>query len=136
MKKLLRIFSFASPLHVNIPLYIVFTLLGIVFSVANFAMIMPLLDVLFNQLDTEKIEILSIRPEFAITLEFLISYFNYHFINIIITDGKVQALLFICLILISSVLTTNFFRYLAAIISSKIRLKILRNIRLEIFKNI
>jgi len=73
MKKLLRIFSFASPLHVNIPLYIVFTLLGIVFSVANFAMIMPLLDVLFNQLDTEKIKVLSIKPEFAITLEFLIS---------------------------------------------------------------
>ena len=136
MKKLLRIFSFASPLHANIPLYIAFTLLGIVFSVANFAMIMPLLDVLFNQLDAERIQTLSAKPEFTITLDFLINYFNYHFINIILTEGKIQALLFICLILISSVLITNFFRYLAAIISAKIRLKILRNIRLEIFKNI
>ena len=58
MKTYFRILSHASPFGKIIPLYLILTLFYIIFSMINFSVLIPLLEVLFNQVkidETEKI---------------------------------------------------------------------------------
>ncbi|MDR0295328.1 MAG: hypothetical protein LBH91_03945 [Prevotellaceae bacterium] len=48
MKKLVRILSFARPYSKYWPQYVLFTFFGMIFGIANFALIKPLLDVVFD----------------------------------------------------------------------------------------
>ena len=50
MKTYFRILSFAKPFGKNIPLYLICTVFYIVFSMVNFSVLIPLLEVLFNQI--------------------------------------------------------------------------------------
>ena len=59
MKTYLRILSYGSPWSKYIFQYLLFTLLYVVFSVFNVALLIPLLDVLFNQVDPEVVNQLS-----------------------------------------------------------------------------
>jgi subfamily B ATP-binding cassette protein MsbA len=136
MKTFLRIFSYSRPYSRVVPPFIIFTLLGVLFSVANFAMIMPLLDVLFDKVEPDKIALYSQKPEFSFSLDFIIEYFNYYFIGLIENQGKSFGLLFICIILVVSVFLTNLFRAIAGIVRTKWRTKILRDIRLELFQKV
>ncbi len=136
MKAIFRIFSYAKPLSRYLPAYGIFMLLGILFSVANFAMIIPMLDVLFDQVDPTQLQALATKPSFAFSLDYILSLFNYYFVDVIQQFGKLRALLFICMLLISSVFLTNFFRYLAGIVTAHLRTKLVRNIRYKIYESV
>ena len=49
MKNYFRVFGYGKHLKVYIPIFILLTILGVVFSAFNFALMIPLLDVLFDQ---------------------------------------------------------------------------------------
>jgi ATP-binding cassette, subfamily B, bacterial MsbA len=133
MKIILRIFSYAKKLKLFIPQYIVFVLLSVTFSVFNLALIIPLLNVLFKITPTE----VFAKPE---SIEFSMSYildsFNFYFAQIIELHGEKQALLFVCSVVLSSVLLTNLFRYLSAIISARIRLDVVKYLRMDLFNKV
>lgn len=136
METFLRIFSYSRPYSRILPPYAILTLLGILFSVANFAMIMPLLDVLFDQVEPERMAMYNQPPEFSLSLNYLLAYFNYYFMGLIQSEGKSFALLFICLVLVVSVFFTNLFRALAGAVRTRWRTKILRDLRLELFQKV
>ena len=136
MKRYLRIFSFAHNLGKFLPPYLLFMFLGVFLSVANLALIIPLLNVLFDQINPETLNKLSAKPEFSFSLNWFIDTFNYYFIDVINKSGKLRALLFVCLTLVSTVFFANLFRYMTGVISVLVRTNIIRNLRTAIFNRI
>lgn len=143
MKTFFRVFSYARKLNLFVPQYIIFTLLSVVFNAFNMALLIPLLDVLFEKNMSEASsgagtdntsELLAAEPpEFELTINWIIDFFNYHFLNVIEDHGKVKALLLVCLVIMASVFLTNLFRYLAAIINAKVRLDVIKYLRMHIY---
>ena len=132
MKTYLRILSFARPYRRFVPQYIIFTLLGIIFSLINFTLLIPLLEVLFNQVDTTVQQPQSL-PEFSLTIDYLTSLFNFYFAGVIAEHGKVGALIFVCAVTIISVFFSNLFRYVSELTLAHLRADVVRNLRNRIF---
>lgn len=136
MKRYLRIFTFAHNLGKFLPPYLLFMFLGVFLSVANLALIIPLLNVLFDQINPETLNKLSAKPEFSFSLNWFVDTFNYYFIDVIRNSGKLRALLFVCITLVSTVFLANLFRYMTGVISVLVRTNIIRNLRTSIFNKI
>lgn len=136
MNTYLKILSFARPFSAYIPQYALFTILYVAFSLVNFTVLIPLLQILFGQVDTEKINAIGSQPEFSFTIDYFKNLFYFHFGEIINTQGKKQALQFVCIILICSVFLANFFRYFAAILLAKFRIRVVTNLRNAIYGKI
>ncbi len=136
MKRYLRIFTFAHNLGKFLPPYLLFMFLGVFLSVANLALIIPLLNVLFDQINPETLNRLSAKPEFSFSLNWFVDTFNYYFINAIKNSGKLRALLFVCITLVSTVFLANLFKYMTGVISVLVRTNIIRNLRTSIFNKI
>jgi len=136
MKRYLRIFTFAHNLGKFLPPYLLFMFLGVFLSVANLALIIPLLNVLFDQINPETLNRLSAKPEFSFSLNWFVDTFNYYFIDAIKNSGKLRALLFVCITLVSTVFLANLFKYMTGVISVLVRTNIIRNLRTSIFNKI
>lgn len=143
MKTYLRILGFAKPLGQYVPQYIIYTLLSIVFGIVNLTLIKPLFDVIFEQVGPEKIAEYSQKPSFVFSfenmnnlLDYLIHLFNYYLVQSIDEYGKLGSLGYICLIIVCSVLLSNLFKYLSAIILAQIRANVIENLRKTAFEKI
>ena len=136
MNTYLRILSYAKPLGKNLPLYLAFTLISVVFGAVNLVLLIPLLKILFDEITPEFIEKFSHIPEFEVSLDYATHLFNYYFLNALEQNSKLQALYFVCAIIILSVFIANIFSYFASIILAKIRANVIQKIRVDIFENV
>lgn len=136
MKTYLRILSYAGPLKWLLVFYLMATTLGTFFGLVNLSMLIPVLKVLFGQDDLGTLLVATSKPTFAVSLTYLKELFNYYFINIIASHGQANALYFVCLVIIFSMLLTNLFRYLAEIISAGLRVKVVHNLRQTLFEKV
>jgi subfamily B ATP-binding cassette protein MsbA len=107
--------------------------LGIVFSVFNLALVIPLLNVLFSEEATKSI---PPAPEFSISIDYLTGMFNHYFVSIIVEHGPLNALLFVCLSVVVSILLTSVFRYMERMAASRIKVDVVKNIRMNIFSQV
>ena len=133
MKNFIRIFAYGSKLRLFVPLFIIFMLLAILFSAFNLALLYPLLDILFDQINPG--EVLTL-PDNKWSVEYAEYLFKSEFLNLIGTKGKEAALLMICFVIVISVLFTNIFRYAANLISARIRTDVIRDMRMDIFSKV
>ena len=85
MKTYLRILSEASPFGKILPLYLLLTVLYIVFSMVNYSVLIPLLEVLFNQVDLDDIEKMGEIKNFEFSIEYIRNIFYSHFNELIET---------------------------------------------------
>lgn len=135
MKVYFRILRYAPRLVQRLVQFLLFSVLGIIFSVVNVALIIPMLNMLFGY--TERADTaVSDPPEFSVSLDFLIDTFNYYFTTIIRDHGPMDALLFICVSIVTSVILTNLFRYMERMVASRVKVDIVKNMRMDIFKNV
>ncbi len=134
MRTYLRIINFARPFGVVVPVYTVLILFHTVFRVVNFTALIPVLQLLFNtEFDYSAIT----KPaEFTFSDRYFIDLFQYHFGNIILAEGRLPALYFVCAILLISVLLANVFQYMASLIQAYTRVKAVSNLRSKIFERI
>jgi subfamily B ATP-binding cassette protein MsbA len=131
MKKFLRILAYIKPYWVHALLNVVANVLVIVFSLVSFVMLIPFLNLLFG------IEELVItKPVFHLNAESVIGYLNFYISKIIIESGKVDALFFICIFLLTSFFLRNLSRFLAMFFLAKVRVNSVRDIRDEIYHKI
>ena len=114
-----------------IPLYGVITIFAVIFSLINFTILIPVLQIIFNQVPTN---INLEKPCFSLSVAYLKDIFIYYFNGFIEQYGQSKALIFVILILITSVFFSNLLRWLSDIIVSKICVDVVRNIRLKILK--
>ena len=136
MKTYFRILSYASPYSRIIPLYLILTLFYILFSMVNFSIMIPLLEVLFNQVDYDISKNIVNNGEFNFSIDYLKSTFYSHFSDIIQTSGRKEALKFVCLIILISVFLANIFKYLSSLIIAKVRVRVVTNVRNSLFEKI
>ena len=136
MKTYLRILKYARPLADFVPLYLLYTVLGIFFSIGNFALIIPLLNVLFDKTGQMAAKAPATLPPFSVSLDYITQTFNFYFAQIIADHGKLGALLFACIVLVASVFFSNVFRYLSLRLVARVRARVIRNMRRELYYRI
>lgn len=129
MKSYLRIISYSKPYSSYVPAYLLFTILAVIFGSLNYVLLMPILDVLFQSVPTGNLQ----KPEFEWSLEYVKETFYYFLKNLIVRDGNMKALQYVCGIIVVSVLLSNGFRYASFVVINKAMYKILSKIREEIF---
>ena len=136
MKTYLRILSEASPFGKILPLYLLLTVLYIVFSMVNYSVLIPLLEILFNQVDLDDIEKMGEIKNFEFSIEYIRNIFYSHFNELIVNNGRQEALKFVCYVMLTSVFFANLFRYFSAIIIARVRVRVVTNLRNSLYDKI
>jgi len=131
MKKFYRVLAYIKPYSVYAGLNVFFNLLTVIFSLFSFALLIPFLNLLFgiNELVTEK-------PEFGLSIDSLLSYLNYHISNVIVAQGKMQALVYICGIILGAFFFRNLARFMAMYYMANVRIGAIKGMRNDIFKKL
>ena len=132
MKNYFRVLSFARPLGLLAPQYILYALLQSVFSVISLGVLAPVLNVLFGVEEDKKVELATSAPEFSLELTYLKDVFDYYFLSIVQED-RFAALQFVCGILIVTFFLSNLFRYLVEVISAIVKANVISNLRNALF---
>ncbi len=130
-KKFLRVLTYVKPYWVSALLNILFNILVIVFSLVSFVMLVPFLNLLFG---IEKL--VETKPELSMSPESILEYLNYFISQIIISKGKVEALIFICLFLLGTFFSRNLFRFLAMFFLAKVRIGGIKGIRNDVYEKL
>ena len=136
MQTYLRILSEASPFGKILPLYLLLTVLYIVFSMVNYSVLIPLLEVLFNQVDLDDIEKMGEIKNFEFSIEYIRNIFYSHFNELIVNNGRQEALKFVCYVMLTSVFFANLFRYFSAIMIARVRVRVVTNLRNSLYDKI
>jgi subfamily B ATP-binding cassette protein MsbA len=133
MKTYFRILQYARPFASFLPHYLVYTILGTFFGLANFTLIIPLLQVLFDKTDRVPQAVSGPIPAFHFSLDWVRDTFNHFFASMLAAQGKLGALAFVCAIVVVSVLLSNLFRYLSLRLLAKVRTRVIRNFRQALY---
>ena len=135
MKTYSRLLKFARPFRYFVVPFFVFTLIAAFFSVFQFALIIPLLNFLFNQHSAAEIQQYSSFPHFSLSGDYFknLFYYEVHHLKMI---NPVYSLYFIAALIIAAVLFTNLFRYLAQRSMVNARTLLVKRIREAIFEKI
>ncbi|MGY6743749.1 MAG: ABC transporter ATP-binding protein [Cecembia sp.] len=136
MNTYLRILSFARPFRRYFPIYVVYTLLAIIFGLLNFTLLKPLFDVIFEQVDPSELNQYLDKPTFSLTIDYFLHVFNHYFLQVADIYGKFGTLLYVCIIIIITVFLSNLFTYLSGIVLAKVRAEIIKKMRMNIFEQV
>jgi subfamily B ATP-binding cassette protein MsbA len=136
MKTYLRILQYARPWALFLPQYLLYTVLTIIFSIANFTLIIPLLKVLFDKTNTVQLAAPARLPDFRPTIQWVTDTFNYFFADVLAGRGKLGALAFVCGVVVVSVLLSNVFRYLSLRLLAKVRARVIQTLRRDLYHRI
>ena len=112
MKTYFRLLSFARPLGRFLTPFVLTSLMASVFGVLNFTLLIPLLSILFDKVDSTQMRMLLSQPAPSLASA-PADAFSYYFAQIFRDYGKVGALQFVCGIIVASVLFSNLFKYLS-----------------------
>jgi len=132
MKVYKHLLAYARPYRWFVIPFFVFTILAVIFSVFQFALIIPLLNVLFDNNSGK--EILS-PPTFSVSANFFKDIFYYQVYRLKAVN-PVYALYFITFVIVCAVLLANLFRYLAQRTLIKARTLLVKRIREALFEKI
>ena len=111
--------------------FIATNLLQVIFSLVSLSMLIPFLNILFN----EK-ALVTTKPALTLNANSLLEYLNYYISQIIIqNDGKKEyAVLFIIIIVMGSIVFKNLFIYISRYILSPLRNRITQDIREDLYE--
>lgn len=130
-----RILGYAGPLWPCAFYYFSAILLSIVFGLATYGLVIPLLKVLFNQEELSRLLWEGqVMPKWQLNIHYLTTLFNYFFIKIIIDYGKICALCLLAFLFMCANAISGFFRYIADVTMDKLRIHLVHNLRLALFK--
>jgi len=131
MNGFIKLLRYTLPFKGLAILNVVFNILSILFSLFSIALILPFLKLLFGQS-----ALVTVKPEFSISVEGLSGSFNYYLSNLIVTEGHEAALIFICFVLVITILLKNVFRYLALFVMVSLRNNIVSDLRSSLYRHI
>ncbi|WP_026999751.1 ABC transporter ATP-binding protein [Eisenibacter elegans] len=135
MKTFFRILSYGKPLNRYIIPYFLFSLLYSVFSLANFGLLVPLLDVLFSDTSVAA-QTAAPFPEASFSPRYVIDVFYYYFYHYIRTYGAFSTLQFVCGIFILAMILSNICLYFSIRVMEYMRVQVVENLRRDFFTKI
>lgn len=133
MKDFKRLLAYAKPYSRFWPGYLILSILSVIFGVANYALIKPLLDILFNP---EQLTQQLVKPDFNLLSIDYYSDIFYYYLTEIMRTGLLRGLFFVCMILLAASFVSNLARYLSQRILVKMRTYIMQNIRRALYEKI
>jgi subfamily B ATP-binding cassette protein MsbA len=148
MKNLFKILKYVIPYWGNAALNVVFNILSILFSLASFALFVPVLNILFKASDASSEATAELSPiknieiaEFSLSsmsayIDSIKEYFYYKVDELIAIEGEMQVLLYICVSIVVLYFLRNLFRYLAAFFLAPIRSNVVRDLRNVMYRKI
>ncbi|MBD0401662.1 ABC transporter ATP-binding protein [Flammeovirga sp. EKP202] len=137
MKTYKRLLTYAGSLSGFLIPYFFVTVLVSVFSLANFGLAIPLLDMLFTSEESFKVNgVLLELKNFDGSIEFLKDYFYQEFGLLMNENGKLYALMMICLVTVGASLLTNIMRYVEKMIAENFRVNTISHLRTSVFKKV
>jgi len=136
MKTYLRVLAFARPIARYAVPYFFFSILATAFGLVNFSLLIPLLDVLFNNVSESGLQYMMSEPTLSPNLHYLRELFYYYFAWVIINYGKLGALQFVCVMIVISVLLANFTMYFSRRVLEYMRANTIKNVRKAIYKKV
>lgn len=136
-----RLLDYARPFHRFWPGFLIFSVLSVVFSVANYALIDPLLTLLFQRPDAAEVtaELAALETgmsKFEFSLDWVRNVFQYYLDSTFLANGPLRALLFVCIVLVGASLVANVTRYLSQTILVRMRTHIMQGIRKDLFHKV
>ncbi len=131
MKRFSRIFFYLKDQKGKIVLYVVFNLLSIVFSLVSLGMLAPFLKLLFSN-DPPLIQ----KPPVVFTSDGIMELLKYGLSYLKTTYGPSQALMVVCIAIITSILFKNLFLYLSYRVLIPMRNRIMTNFREDLYDKI
>jgi subfamily B ATP-binding cassette protein MsbA len=132
MKTYFRLLSFAKPIEKFAIPYVIVTLLAVLFGTLNLTLLVPLFDTLLPSKSPSVISsVTKASSAFDITGQF--SDFVSHSI---IANGRAETLNYVCIIIVASVLLSNFFKYFSQRFMEDLRVHTLLNLRKTVFNNV
>jgi subfamily B ATP-binding cassette protein MsbA len=135
MKTYRRLLKFAKPYGKFVIPFFVFTLIAVFFSIFQFALIIPLLNFLFDNQTAENMQRYATIPDFSFSAAYFKDLFYYQVYRLK-TFNPVYALYFIAALIVLSVVLTNIFRYFAQRSMISARTLLVKKIREAIFEKI
>ncbi len=148
MKNLLKILKYVIPYWGNAALNVLFNILSILFSLASFALFVPVLNILFKTGEAsveataelapiENIEIAKFSlNSMSAYVDSVKEYFYFKMYELIANEGEMQVLLYICVSIVVLYFLRNLFRYLAAFFLAPIRSNVVRDLRNVMYRKI
>ncbi len=133
METFKRILSFARPYGRKIPGYLLLAVLSVVFGIVNYALLGPLLSVLF---DNQEAVAAVARPDFAPTVDYATEWFRWLLSSVIRDGGVIRGLLLVCGAIVVACLLANVCRYLSQRIVVGVETRLMQNIRGALFSKI
>jgi len=133
MKSFMRILAYGKPYSRYWPSYLVLSVFSVFFGIANYALVAPLLTVLF-QADTLPGEMA--RPVFSLSIPYFVDLFRYYMVMIKAKDGILMALVYVSVSLLVASFLANLRYYLSQRILVDMRANLMKNIRNDLFSKI
>lgn len=125
-----RLLAYAKPYRRFWPGYLVLSIFSVIFGVVNYALIDPLLTVLF---DSDTVATSAALPEFSLTVDYFYGVFEYYLVKIIGDRSVLAGLLFVCFILIAASFLSNLTRFWSQKILVNMKTHIMKGIRRDLF---
>ncbi len=131
MQSLWRLLRYIKPYKVNVGLNIVSNILMVLFSIISIPALIPFLEILLGQeaLVTE-------QPTTSLSAESFTNHFYYYLSQIIVSQGRERALIYMCGFIVIIYFFKNVFRYLSLFFMAPVRNGIVRDIRQQLFDKI
>ena len=127
--------AYAKPYGKFVVPFFGFTLIGVFFNVFQFALIIPLLNFLFDPINTADAAKYAPVPDFQLSIDYGKRLF-YHFIYEFKTTNPIHALYFLAGMIMVAVILTNFFRFLAQQRLLSARTLLVKRLREALFEKI
>lgn len=112
-------------------LNLVCNLLAAVFSLFSVVMVIPLLQLIFNQVPE-----ITQRPAFSLHATAILDTIKFYLCEVKRTDGAATALWYVCLAIVVIIFLKNVFRYLALRTLSPIRTGVMRQLRSDLHRKL
>ena len=132
MKDFFRILRYVKPYYNYAILNVVFNILTILFSLVSLTMIIPFLGLLFGTMEAE----VTSQPELSFSASSVKDYFYFQINSIIESATKIDALLFICGLILVTFFFRNLFRYLSLFVLTPIRNGVVHDLRTNLHKKV
>jgi ATP-binding cassette, subfamily B, bacterial MsbA len=133
LKTYLRLLSYAVSIRKYVFPYFSFSLLASLFGILNFTLLIPLLNVLFNQASTNQAALYRILPAFSLSPSYFSFLFNHYFYGALEAYGRLGALQYACAAIMISVVLANIFRYLSQRVLKTVEADMIASLRQAVF---
>jgi subfamily B ATP-binding cassette protein MsbA len=134
LKTYFRLLSYAVSIRKYVIPYFGFSLLASLFGILNFTLLIPLLNVLFDQSAPENFQIYRVLPAFSLSPSYFSFLFNHYFYGALENFGRIGALQYACGAILASVILANFFRYFSQRVLKRVEADTIFSLRQAVFE--